>query len=92
MIVTVTALDDEGVEDGVEGLDDEPEPLPLHPQAANTEIPTASIRDRMTAHYARQMPVRRARIRSTRTSPERQALTEAVQVYVFQVSRRYLAR
>ena len=90
MMVTVTAPDDEGVEGVDDGLDEEP--FPPHPQAAKTNIATASIRDRMHSHYARQMPVRGAPICTQHASRRPAAFTEAVRAYVFQVSRRYLAR
>ena len=91
MMVTVTAPDDEeGVVDEVDGLDEEP--FPLHPHAASTNIATASIRDRMATHYARQMPKQSLRNLRNTLCMRRAMFTEAVRVYVFQVSRRYLAR
>ena len=91
MMVTVSAPDDdEVVVDEVDGLDEEPPPL--HPHAASTNIAMASIRDRMTTDYARQMPKQSLRICTRRSHTPRTRFTEAVRAYVFQVSRRYLAR
>ena len=91
MMVTVTAPDDEeGVVDEVDGLDDEPPPL--HPHAASTNITETSIRDRMATHYARQMPKQSLRNLRAALRMRWTAFTEAVRAYVFQVSRRYLAR